>query len=204
MVSVAVLPMEIRSDVFYFLNTSSRFAAIAAHSTMFVEGSSHNATVKIHNMIQHIKQVQHYLKETPLQYPLMEDVATADFNFATEQWEEENLLRDAPTCWGLSRSDQDGELSIVDWMTYYGQRFKCPFQGWLTINGFDRSLSLAVDMLLSMNGSMRYFPDKVAVVITFRDPDTGIEGSCFASGPFIDSDDSESAAVSDFDSDGPL
>ena len=94
--------------------------------------------------------------------------------------------------WGLSRADQLEEASWTEWVeAEEANHLECPFHEWSAINNHDDSVQTAVDMLLKFNGKMRFFPTKDAVVITFYDPVTGIEGSCFATGTYVDSDDAD-------------
>ena len=206
MVSIAALPAETRRLIFSLLPASSRFVVLSSNSTVFKEWCAIgvNPSREIHNKVKEVKSILEYLTQNELKYPLMPEPAMMKFALATNSDGAGSFLLEAPDMWGLDQSAQQSEMKITEWMTHYGERFECPFCGWLALNVYNGPLSVAVDMLLGMKGEMQYYSSKGAIVITFSDAHTGIEGSCFATMPFIESDDTEEYIESDFDSDGPL
>lgn len=190
MSSIAYLPENVRMSIFSFLSATSRLYAVTSNSWMFV-GSSAEKPVGVCSKAKLVREVLDPLVSKEMKYPLIPELT--EMTYMLCKGGDDNFCRDAPTWWGLSRSDQESEVLITEWLIgVNGQRFTCPFHGWLTINDNDPSVKAAVDMLHYMDGKMRFFTSKSCIVLTFADADSGIEGSCFAACPFIDSDDASS------------
>ena len=194
--SVATLPDDVRTTIISFMSASSRLSAVNSHSWVFAGSGAEKPVEVVRKQAKRIREILAPLCAHEAVYPLI--TVEAKMTYVLADGSEENLVRDAPFMFGLSRSDVDSEIPITSWMRgTSGERFTCPFEGWLSLNNNDASVTMARDMFVNMNGTMRFFTDKACVVMTFADPGSGIEGYCGAAGPFIDSDEESDQEFTD-------
>jgi hypothetical protein len=211
--SIAILPADTRLGIFSFLNAASRFAAVIAHQTIFVEGCLEKPALGMNRKVKEIKCFLEYISTTSFSASLVPKTIVG-MKYAIADDRVDNFLQDAPHMWGLSDDDLVPDVLRGQMKDCEGQRCSCPFHDWLSNNNYRNLLGNSVDNLHQLNGEMKWVSRRdqdPAFVITFYDAATGIEGSCFAHVAFFDSDDfsewgeeDEVGSDSGFDSDATL